>query len=353
MPLHPNNVLLINTLEALPLLDGRFENLKAVNCNVATGQKRGCFSIVFRADDVVEGKPVALKFFDLDPTAIGDQYRRSAFNRESKILEALLAGERCLQLVRQESTYLLNIPLANGVSVTLPCSYFAIEWLDDDIDEYFLGKKPFTAVEKLKLFNNIVLAIEALHRRDVFHRDIKADNIRAVQRAVKRIVVAIDLGTAARLDSPQIGSPYGHPVGAPAYSAVESFCGLAGNRIIAPLSDHYALGCLLFELFNINYFFAAVQQINPGLMARYSAIAVNVTEKHDPQRQVLQLNTSLDQYARGVAPVPIDGSGSSCDPATASLLNEVVSCLTHVDYRKRDLNLEWVRTRIQSAIRNS
>src|ERR1700685_1037236 len=105
MPIHPNNLLLIKTLEALPLLDGRFANLKVVNCNVATGEKRGCFSIVFRADDTIEGKPVALKFFDLNPSAISDVYRRTAFERESKILQTLQTRERCLQLVKAESNY--------------------------------------------------------------------------------------------------------------------------------------------------------------------------------------------------------------------------------------------------------
>jgi serine/threonine protein kinase len=347
VPLHPNNVLLIDTLQALPLLDGRFANLKVVNCNVATGEKRGCFSIVFRADDTIEGKPVALKFFDLNPSAISDVYRRTAFERESKILQTLLTRERCLQLVKAESHYILNFP--GGFA--LPCSYFAVEWLDEEVDEYFLGKSLIPSADKLRLFIDILLAIEALHGRDVFHRDIKADNIRAVRRAVRRIVVAIDLGTAARLDSPPIGVPYAHAVGAPAYAAAESICGLAGNRTLAPLTDHYALGCLLFELFNRDFFFVAVQTLNPSLHARYSAIALGVTEKTDPLKQIAQLKEGLKHYARGVAPVSIDGVGSTCDPATAGLLNDVLARLTHIDYRERDVKLEWVRQRIGCAVR--
>jgi serine/threonine protein kinase len=192
---------------------------------------------------------------------------------------------------------------------------------------------------------------KAIHRRDIFHRDLKADNVRAVVRAVRRLVVAIDFGTAARLDSPQIGSPYAHAVGARGYAAAESVCGLAGNRLIARLSDHYALGCLLFELFNRDFFFVAVQTLNPTLHARYSAIALSITEKSEQTKQVAQLNDSLNRYGRGVAPVPIDGVGSDCDPATASLLNEVLRRSTHIDYRERDVQLEWVRQRITCAIR--
>ena len=63
--LHPNNKILIDTLESTPILDGRFRNIRVVNCDVATGTKRGCFSLVFRAEDVIEGKDVALKFYDM------------------------------------------------------------------------------------------------------------------------------------------------------------------------------------------------------------------------------------------------------------------------------------------------
>lgn len=249
MPVHANDRLLIATLEALPLFDGRFSSLKVVNCDLAKDERRGCFSIVFRAIDTLDGKPVALKFFDLDPAIAADAYRRLAFNREHGLLQSLLTRERCLQLVKSLSSYQLTIPASGGITFTIPCSYFAIEWLDEQIDEYFLDRKPFTAIERLRLFRDVVLAVEALHREEVFHRDIKPDNLRSLTKALKRVVVAIDLGCAARLDSSAVAVAYGHSVGAPAYTSPEATCGLAGNRLVAPQTDHYALGCLLFEMF--------------------------------------------------------------------------------------------------------
>lgn len=142
MPLSPNSQLLVNTLQATPLLDGQFENIKLVNFDSVTNQKRGCFSLVFSAHDRVEDSPVALKFYDIDPLAMNDSYRRNAYRREHEILQVLLNKERCLQLASALSTFNLVIQIAPGQQVTLPCEYFAVEWIDTDIDDYFSDKKP-------------------------------------------------------------------------------------------------------------------------------------------------------------------------------------------------------------------
>ena len=77
--LHVNSKRLVQELEALPELDGRFTDLKLVNCQGAV--KRGNFSLVFRAKDKVAGDDVAIKFFDLDP-AKNDPFNLSCFDSE-------------------------------------------------------------------------------------------------------------------------------------------------------------------------------------------------------------------------------------------------------------------------------
>jgi hypothetical protein len=81
MALDPNSQLLVDTLEALPLLEGRFANIRLVN-RISGQPKRGVLSLVFRAEDKVEGRFVALKFFDLDVAVAFDKYRNNAFARE-------------------------------------------------------------------------------------------------------------------------------------------------------------------------------------------------------------------------------------------------------------------------------
>lgn len=137
MPLSPNSQLLVDHLENMPLLDGRFEQIKLVNFDNITDEKRGCFSLVFRAFDITENKTVALKFFDVDPALMYNDYRRKAFCREHEILQILSNKDRCLQLESALSIFNFSIDTSAG-SFTLACQYFAVEWIDEDIDKYFL-----------------------------------------------------------------------------------------------------------------------------------------------------------------------------------------------------------------------
>jgi serine/threonine protein kinase len=348
MALHANSQLLVKHLQGLSLFEGRYANLRLVNYRGL--KKRGVFSLVFRADDQVENKPVAIKFYDLHPHWAADSYRRAAFARESDILHTLIGVDRCLQLVQARSRFDLPVPISGGGTAVLPCEYFIVEWLDREIDDYFL-KDSEAPEAKLRLFNEIVLAVEMLHRHDVFHRDLKADNLRATMEAAKRIVVAIDLGTAAKIDSGCVLAKYGAPVGAPIYAAPEAYGGgLAGNRRVASLNDSYALGCLLFELFNRDYFFKALRLANADMDLRLSAMAHLVPTKNDHLKQLTEWDLALAKYAPGVTPISIDGPGNMVPPAIAALLNEVVMSLTHFDYRRR-MPLERVRARVWSSIK--
>ncbi|WP_206862083.1 hypothetical protein [Lysobacter changpingensis] len=119
MGLHGNAELLKDTLEAQALFEGRFSGLKLMNLDPATGQKRGCFSLVFKGFDEVEQRPVAIKFFD--PDAMMDTYRIAAFRREHEILRDLIGTERCLQLVAPIGTFPLTLAIAPGRVITIPC----------------------------------------------------------------------------------------------------------------------------------------------------------------------------------------------------------------------------------------
>lgn len=349
MPLSENSQLLVNELQSLPLLEGRYANLRLVNFDEGNGEKRGCFSLVFSADDRLDGVKVALKFFDLDPAWFHDQYRKDAFRREHTILQSLLGKARCLQLASPLSTYQFTLPFGDG-KFTVPCEYFAVQWVDFGIDDYFFNEA-INAVVKLKLFTGILLAVEALHRSGIFHRDLKADNLRATSNAANGKILAIDLGTAARLSSGPIQAGYGNSVGAPAYAAPEAHCGLAGNRLIAPYTDLYALGCLLFELLNPDHFVRRLTQNNPHYVYYLSALRSQLTPAGDENQQIEAWDRALARHAPGIIPVVIDGPGSNLPGGVSPTLNDVLSSLTHFDYRRRQINLEKVRAKIGSAIK--
>ena len=352
MSLHPNNQRLISDLESMPLLDGRYQGMKCVNYDSATDKKRGCLSLVFSAFDRLNQKTVALKFYDIDPQWMMDIYRQQAFQREHEILKTLLTKKRCLQLASGLSTYDLQVPLPDGTMLTLPCQYFAVEWLDKDIDDYFffLGHGSFDPIQKLRIYNEIVLAVEALHRIEIYHRDIKADNFREYQDAVERFVVAIDLGTAARLSSPNLSSNYTQSVGAPVYAASEARCGLAGHRSLAPYTDMYALGCLLYELFNRDYFYRELTRCNRQYEAILVAMSSFLHGARNEDERLFKWKEAVARLGPSITNVSIDVAGNSVPQGIVDLLNEVVEGLTQISYSNRP-SLAWVRTRIWSAIR--
>ena len=131
---------------------------------------------MFRAHDQESRRDVALKFFDPDLMVWPDHhYRMALFEREAELLGRLRGRSGLLQLIEPLST--LPITSTDG-SVTLPCAYFAMEWLDGDVTEYFLRQDEYDALVKIALFRRAVLGVFRLHREGIAHRDIKPDNLR-------------------------------------------------------------------------------------------------------------------------------------------------------------------------------
>jgi serine/threonine protein kinase len=348
MPLHPTSQFLVNAIESTPLLDGRFEHITLVNFDAVADAKRGFFSLVFKAHDRSTDSAVALKFFD--PGGPLDPYRITAFRREHQILESLLGVPGCVQLASGLTMYHLPVPTAApGPTPSIPCEYFALEWIEEEIDGYFLCQETFTADEKLTLFGQVASAVAVLHSRGVFHRDLKPDNMRMMRNGGQRSVVAIDMGTAARYASTPIAPGYGAQVGAYPYSAPEALCGLAGNRKVAPKTDLYALGCMLFELFNKDYFFNTLVTRNPSYIVLLTAMRTYIKPGTSDDQQREDWQNALSKHGNSVVPVPVDGAGSDIPPGVAALVNEISLSLTDLDYRRRP-QLSWVHGRLKSAL---
>ena len=351
MALSSNSSSLINTLENLPTLDGRYVQIKCVNINASTGESRGVLSLVFKAFDQIDQCHVALKFYDIDPNKLFDRYRVDSFQREHLILRSLLNVPRCLQVASSYSTYLLQVPQSDGKFFEIPCPYFAVEWIEHEIDHFFEQQDSIDPVEKLRLFNDIVLAVEALHRHDVHHRDLKKDNLRARHESPTRTVIAIDLGTAARSESPPLRPDYddGH-VGARAYAAPEAICCLSGLRQIARFTDVYALGCILFELFNRDLFIRELLNRNSAYQAILTVMGLSSRAATTPTEKLAYWHHALGKHGKGVAPVSIRAAGNSVPLGIVDLLDDLVQLMTSMDYRNRPKSLELVRRKIQSAI---
>jgi serine/threonine protein kinase len=139
-------------------------------------------------------------------------------------------------------------------------------------------------------------------------------------------------------------------VGHLCYSSPESRCGLAGHRKLAKFTDIYALGCILFELFNKELFFVE-QRKDTNFEPVLAAIAIDVIQGGDLDQKVTAWCEGAKRFKRAITLPRIDGNGSSTPRSIASLLNGLLQSLVSFDYRDRIFDFELARRKIQSAIR--
>ena len=344
---HHNNAYLVQQLQSLTLLDNRYSGLQLVNGIDAN--KRGFFSIVFKAFDEVDQRYVALKFFDQDP-AKQIPYRLECFDREHEILSTLLRISRCLQVaspIQQFPLSLNNIP----APFTLNVKYFATEWIEGDLDQYFLSPQSQPTIDKLMVFNDAVLAVESLHAREIFHRDLKADNFRVRTDGDAKETVAIDLGTAARSLTKAMLPNYGAPVGHQRYAPPECFTDLSGVRRIIGLTDVYALGCMLFELFAAEDFFTAYRTKNPDIDYRIRVLQSRVATGNNEAERLSIWQRDGRAVLAGLSHPEIEGFGATVPMSVVDILDDLIAKMTKPNYLDRSIRLPAVRSRIWSAIR--
>jgi serine/threonine protein kinase len=350
-----NRKILIDRLAAPVRLDNRYTDIVTVNCDPATGDKLGTpgyFSVVFKARDTATGRYVAIKFFDPEVSGPALAYRIEAFKRESALLQTVLRKGRCLQLVQPITDLSLAIPMAGGGHVTLPCSYFVTEWLDGGVSAYFDTQDKFETLAKLHVFRDATLAVFALHTNEIHHRDLKADNLMGCNE--RNVTVAIDLGTAAHRDSAHIIPGYFSPVGASAYSPPEAFAGLAGVRAIGPAADIYALGCLLYELFNDEFFYFSQRTsaaFNHWFMLCTTHMQRVLTAPATDEELLAEWRKVGAVGKRAVTLPRINDLGSTVPSGVASVLDDLLSSMTAVDLHDRIKGSDQVLRRIDSAIR--
>ncbi|MEU4337103.1 serine/threonine-protein kinase [Micromonospora lupini] len=185
----------------------------------------GGMSEVWRADDEVLGRPVAIKV--LAGQLAADPQLRATIQREARAAARLTHPH-----VTQVYDY-AEATLAGGVVVP----YLVMELVEGHNLADRLRGGPLPWPEAVRVAGQIAAALAAAHRIGVVHRDVKPANVMLTDTGAK----VLDFGIAALggLDS-QSGEPL---MGTPAYFAPERLA--AGPP--DPASDVYALGALFYR----------------------------------------------------------------------------------------------------------
>jgi tRNA A-37 threonylcarbamoyl transferase component Bud32 len=120
--------------------------------------------------------------------------------------------------------------------------YLALEFCAGGSLSAKLNGTPLPTDRAAALMEQLAHAIDAAHRQQVIHRDLKPGNVLLVADGAPKIT---DFGLAKKLDDTAGRTQTGAVLGTPSYMAPEQAGGR--TRDIGPATDVYALGAILYE----------------------------------------------------------------------------------------------------------
>ena len=185
---------------------------------------RGGMGVVYRAADVVLGRPVALKL--IAPALAGDASFRDRFIRESRMAAAI------------DHPNIVSVFRAGEVDGQL---FLAMQYVDGtDLRTLIARSGRLEPAQAARIVAAVGEALDAAHARGLVHRDVKPANVLLGNDG--RVYLG-DFGLSKDVASVSGLTAAGHMVGTPDYTAPEQ---IRGERVDAR-ADVYALACVLYE----------------------------------------------------------------------------------------------------------
>ena len=189
----------------------------------------GAFSTVYKALRTIDNKYYALKKISL--SSLSEKERENAFN-EIRILSQIHNPHI---ITYKDSFY--DKPSNMLYLITEYCEYGDLE---QEIQNHIKHQLYFNESELLKILEQILIGLQALHSNKILHRDLKAANIFICKEHFDVVKIG-DLNVSKVLNvftmkNTQTGTPY--------YASPEVW----NNKPYDYKSDIWSLGCLFFEM---------------------------------------------------------------------------------------------------------
>jgi serine/threonine protein kinase len=213
-----------------------------------------------------------------------------AFNREVALklpsmtrvrrdLEERFTRERDI-LASLEHPHVARLYDAGIDSHGLP--YLSMEYVQGELLTDWCDAQRLDIRARLRLFLQVLEAVQYAHERQVIHRDLKPSNILVTKAGQVRL---LDFGVATLLDNGEVAGKtplttvYGHAL-TPIYSSPEL---IRGDPVTAK-SDIYSLGVVLFELLTGD----RPYRLNAGASRAILEHAIAAAEVRKPSTQIVQ-----------------------------------------------------------------
>jgi serine/threonine protein kinase/tetratricopeptide (TPR) repeat protein len=194
-------------------------------------------------------------------------------------LEQRFARERDI-LAGLEHPHIARLYDAGFDPAGLP--YLSMEYVQGELLTDWCDAQRMGLRERLRLFLQVLEAVQYAHDRHVIHRDLKPSNILVTTEGQARL---LDFGVATLLDNggaagqTPLTSVYGHAL-TPVYASPEL---MRGDPVDAK-SDIYSLGVVLFEILTG----ARPYHLNAGASRTVLEHAIAAAEVHKPSTQLVK-----------------------------------------------------------------
>lgn len=198
------------------VLEGRYQLTDVIG--------EGSSAVVFRADDLRTGRPVAVKV--LKPEHSKDIKAVKRFENECKAV-SMLSHNAIVRVV--------------DISISDSSKYIVMEYIDGITLRHYMDVKGALTFEEIMDFcEQILSGLEHAHSKGIIHRDIKPQNIMLLPKGEVRIT---DFGIA-QVNDDTFSMTNDNAAGTAYYISPEQ---ASGDEVDAR-SDIYSLGVLMYEM---------------------------------------------------------------------------------------------------------
>ncbi len=185
----------------------------------------GTYAVVYRAEDTLLKRPVALKV--LKPIWARDREISARFLREA---------QAAANLIHPHIAWVYDMGESEGRH------YLAARYIKcDSLDKILATRGALVWDQAVHIVADIGAGLDYAHSRGIVHRDVKPQNILI---SANDGAVLTDFGLTRALEDTARLTAAGSIVGTPQYIPPEVWNGEPAG----PASDQYALGCIFFEM---------------------------------------------------------------------------------------------------------